>query len=173
MNINKVHELEAMLSDILSSELSQIIQYTTAEPGGNRSPFIQIPRPEDVDLNSEELASMVARTSNAYVRVARLAGMARAAAKLAEGKYKKAYKEALSTSAKNAQEREAQAMKAASEEYTTFTLLEAIVELAESMEAAARIASESSRKLYDKSYTLKIGSAREEHGTFKDSDYSR
>lgn len=173
MDMTKVLELETMLSDILSSELTQIIQYTTVEPGNNKSPFIQIPKPDDMDLPADELASLVARTSNAYVRVARLAGMARAAAKIAEGKYKKAYKEALSTSAKNAQEREAQAMKAASEEYTSFTLLEAIVELAESMEAAARIASESSRKLYDKTFTMKIGSAREDYGTFKDSDYSR
>ena len=49
---------------------------------------------------------------------------------------------------------------------------EAIVNLAESMESAARISSESCRKLIDKVQSMQIASAREDKGFYSDSDFS-
>jgi hypothetical protein len=116
------------------------------------------------------MASLVARTSNVYGRVARLAGMARAQYKLIEGSYKKVYK--ANRVGKNEAEREANALEAAESEYTALITAEAIVSLAESMELAARIASESSRKLIDKIQSMQVASVREEKGYFNDKDFN-
>jgi hypothetical protein len=40
------------------------------------------------------------------------------------------------------------------------------------MEGAARIASESARKLLDKAQSMQIASSREEKGSYLDSDFS-
>jgi hypothetical protein len=116
------------------------------------------------------MASLVARTSNVYGRVARLAGMARAQYKLIEGSYKKVYK--ANRVGKNEAEREANALEAAESEYTALITAEAIVNLAESMELAARIASESARKLIDKIQSMQVASAREEKGYFSEKDFN-
>jgi hypothetical protein len=49
---------------------------------------------------------------------------------------------------------------------------ESIVKLAESMEGAARIASESARKLLDKVQSMQVASYREEKGSYNESDFS-
>jgi hypothetical protein len=49
---------------------------------------------------------------------------------------------------------------------------EAIVNLAESMESAARISSESTRKLLDKAQSMQIASSRESKGYYSESDFS-
>jgi hypothetical protein len=73
---------------------------------------------------------------------------------------------------KNEAEREANALEAAEEEYTAMITAESIVQLAESMEGAARIASESARKLLDKVQSMQVASYREERGSYNDSDFS-
>ena len=75
-------------------------------------------------------------------------------------------------SAKNAQEREANAIAAAEKEFIEVCTLEAIIELAEAQELAARIASESSRKLLDKVQAIQIANSREEKGWHSESDYT-
>jgi hypothetical protein len=112
---------------------------------------------------------LVARTSNVYGRIARFAGMARAQYKLIEGSYKRVYK--ANRVGKNEAEREANALGAAESEYTALVTAESIVNLAESMESAARIASESARKLIDKVQSMQIATAREEKGFYSDKDF--
>ena len=63
-------------------------------------------------------------------------------------------------------------MEAAEEEYAALVTCEAIVNLAESMESAARIASESARKLMDKAQSMQIASARESKGYYSEDDFS-
>jgi hypothetical protein len=158
-----------LLKDFIGPQIEEIISaYTTDST--NSLYFVSIPDVDTLDLGIHEMASLVARTSNVYGRVARLAGMARAQYKLIEGSYKKVYK--ANRVGKNEAEREANALEAAENEYTALITAEAIVNLAESMELAARIASESSRKLIDKIQSMQVASVREEKGYFNDKDFN-
>ena len=95
--------------------------------------------------------------------------MARAQYKLIEGSYKRIYK--ANRVGKNESEREANALGAAEGEYTALITAESIVSLAESMESAARIASESARKLIDKVQSMQVASSREEKGFYNERDF--
>jgi len=170
--VSPVHQAETLLIEILGPELEQIISLIVADPGSSGSSFIELPTADDIDLTVGSLMSMVARTSNNYGRIARFGGIARAHYKLAEGRYKRKYKAALGGSAKNAQEREANAIAVAEKEFIEMSTLEAVIELAEAQEVAARIASESARKLLDKVQAIQIASSREEKGWHQESDYS-
>jgi hypothetical protein len=158
-----------LLKEFIGPQIEEII---SAYVSGSTDSlyFITIPDVDTLDLGIHEMASLVARTSNVYGRVARLAGMARAQYKLIEGTYKKVYK--ANRVGKNEAEREASALEAAENEYTAMITAEAIVNLAESMEVAARIASESSRKLIDKVQSMQIASAREEKGYYSEKDFN-
>jgi hypothetical protein len=125
-----------------------------------QSCYIQIPTSTDAELSVSELANFVARTSNNYAVASRLAGMAKAVEKRAEGLYKLKYKKNLSLPAKNADERESKAYQAVEKEYQDYIAAASLVELANSMESAARIASESARKLLDKAYGSQQGESR-------------
>jgi hypothetical protein len=164
----RITELQETLHALLGPELNQVIDMM--RPGNAASPFLEIPSADKVDLPPSVLADLVARTSNAYVRAARLNGIARAEYKLAEGNYKKKLKQSVGTG-RNREEREANAMAAASAEYGAYMTLEAIVELSQAAENAARIASESARKLLDKASAMYMGSAREEHGNLGQGTY--
>ena len=143
-----------------------------AEPNGSNSAFIELPEPGLVDLQVEDLMSLVARTSNTYGRIARFAGMARANYKLAEGRYKRKYKQGLGQSqGRNKESREADAVAYANDEAVELDALESILELAEAQETAARIASESARKLLDKVQAILMAARREGAGHPKESDY--
>jgi len=169
MNIQSIEKLNQLLSDFLSPQINEILlAYGSGE--SSEKYFVNIPDVDMVDLTIDDLASLVARTSNVYGRVTRFAGMARAHYKLCEGKYKKVYKS--NRTGKNEAEREANALEAAEEQYTAMVTAESIVHLAESMEGAARIASESSRKLLDKLQSMQIASSREERGSYLESDFS-
>lgn len=133
-------------------------------------PLVAIPDPSDVDLPLEVLASLVARTSNEYTRRARFAGMARAHAKLARGRYERIYKQHRGQG-RNDKERDAAAMTAAAEHHEAMCDAEAVAEVADALEAAARVASESARKLFDKAHAMTVGVRREQHGMLQDSDF--
>jgi hypothetical protein len=169
MNLQSIEKLNDLLSDFLSPQITEIL---TAYGSGETSDqyFVNIPESDAIDMTMADLASLVARTSNVYGRVTRFAGMARAHYKICEGKYKKVYKS--NRTGKNEAEREANALEAAEEQYTAMVTSESIVQLAESMEGAARIASESARKLLDKAQSMQIASYREEKGSYLDSDFS-
>ena len=169
MNIQSIEKLNQLLSDFLSPQITEIISaYGTG--GLADQYFVSIPEIDIVDMTMADLASLVARTSNVYGRVTRFAGMARAHQKLCEGRYKKVYKS--NRTGKNEAEREANALEAAEEQYTEMVTAESIVQLAESMEGAARIASESARKLIDKMQSMQIAYSREEKGSYLESDFS-
>jgi len=168
MNIHSMQKLNELLKQFIDPQIQEIV---TAYASGDRDSeyFITIPDINVLDLGIHELASLVARTSNVYGRVARFAGMARAQYKLIEGSYKRVYK--ANRVGKNEAEREANALGAAEDEYTALITAESIVSLAESMESAARIASESARKLIDKVQSMQIATAREEKGFYSDKDF--
>jgi hypothetical protein len=161
--------MNELLREFIGPQIEEIISAYTSN-SSNSLYFVSIPDVDTLDMGIHEMASLVARTSNVYGRVARLAGMARAQYKLIEGSYKKVYK--ANRVGKNEAEREANALEAAESEYTALITAEAIVNLAESMELAARIASESARKLIDKIQSMQVASAREEKGYFNDKDFN-
>ncbi len=168
MNFQGIEKLQQLLSDFLNPQIQEVINSYTNQ-GSNNQYFIEIPEEDVIDLGLDKLASLVARTSNVYGRAARFAGMARANYKIIEGKYKKVYKS--SRVGKNEAEREAAAMEAAEAEYSALITCEAIVNLAESLENSARIASESARKLMDKVQSMQVASNRESKGYYLDSDF--
>lgn len=169
MNLQSLQKMNELLKDFIGPQIGEIISaYTSGDTDSLY--FITIPDVDTLDLGIHEMASLVARTSNVYGRVARLAGMARAQYKLIEGSYKKVYK--ANRVGKNEAEREANALEAAESEYTALITAEAIVHLAESMEIGARIASESARKLIDKIQAIQVASAREEKGYYSDKDFN-
>ena len=156
--------------ELLGPELGQVMQAIADPPSRDSSYLIELPDAYTVDLPLEELSSLVARTSNAYGRVARLAGMARAEAKIAKGRYERKYKK--SRSGNNEAERNRKAMELASDEHIALTNAEAIAELADAMEAAARVASESIRKIFDKAGNMVMAQQREAKGKYREADFS-
>jgi hypothetical protein len=169
MNINSLEKLQELLSDFLGPQLSEVIDAYSHKENFSKY-FVEIPESDIVDLGVENIASIVARTSNVYGRAARFAGIARAQYKILDGKYRKVYK--TNRVGKNDAEREASALAAAENEYSALITCEAVVNLAESIEASARIASESARKLLDKVQSIQIASYREEKGSYMESDFS-
>ena len=157
------------LFNFLNPQLQEIVNAFSKSEDLDKY-FIEIPDANYVDLTINDLASLVARSSNVYGRAARFAGIARAQYKLLEARYKRVYK--INRVGKNEAEREAAAIAAAEKEYMALTAVESVVQLAESMEAAARISSESSRKLIDKVQNMQIATSREDKGFLSDKDFS-
>lgn len=157
------------LFNFLNPQLQEIVNAFSKSEDLDKY-FIEIPDANYVDLTINDLASLVARSSNVYGRAARFAGIARAQYKLLEARYKRVYK--VNRVGKNEAEREAAAIAAAEKEYMALTAVESVVQLAESMEAAARISSESSRKLIDKVQNMQVATAREDKGFLSDKDFS-
>lgn len=125
---------------------------------------IEIPNPTDVDLTIEQLASLVAESSNKFGAAARLAGIARAEAKLSKGAYEKSFKKNASAAhLKNDKARTAYAMEQSQEEHSQYILAEAIATIADSIESGARVGSESARKLYDRAFNIMVANGRAEH----------
>ena len=168
MNQESVNSILQNLSKFLDPQILEVIS-SIANEESIKNYYIDIPDVNSVDLSIYDLASLVARSSNVYGRAARFAGIARAQYKIMEGRYKRVYKS--NRIGKNEAEREAAAISAATDEYTALTAIEAVVELAESMESAARISSESARKLMDKVQSMQVASAREEKGFLNDNDF--
>lgn len=169
LDSQRVREAEEALYDLLGPELAQITQAVSLPPSKDSPYLIELPDAYTIDLPIEELASLVARTSNAFGRVARFAGMARAEAKLAKGRYERKYKR--SRSGKNEDERNANAMAVCHDEHTAMATAEAIAELADAMESGARIASESIRKIFDKAQNMIMAQNRESKGAYRDDDF--
>lgn len=162
----KLIDFEEELYQSLIPEVREILEVVSAK---NETHLVLLPDPNEVDSPLEELASLVARTSNAYGRMARFAGMAKAEAKLAKGRFDRKYKR--SKSGNNEAQREKVAMEACEEEHVAMTVAEAISDMADQMEHAARVASESARKMYDKATAMNYAQRREDHGTFQNNDF--
>lgn len=170
LDSQRVKQAEEALYDLLGPELSQITQAISLAPSKDSPYLIELPDAYTVDLPVEEIASLVARTSNAYGRVARFAGMARAEAKLAKGRYERKFKRTQG-SGSNEKARVANAMEQCHDEHVAMTTAEAIAELADSMESAARVASESIRKIFDKVQNMVMAAQREAKGSYRDDDF--
>lgn len=170
LNKESIEEAHGLFEKYLGPELTEIIQGGGTEFGPGNPYYIELPQADSIDFTAEELASLVARTSNNYGRVCWLAGKANAGYRLAEGRYKQKFR--TSQVGKNEAERQANAMAAAGDEYRALTIIEATVEMVSKMELAARIASESARKLFTAVENMQIAQSRENKGRFKDSDFN-
>lgn len=152
-----LQQISEVLEEILDPELASLLSTINAKEASG-SPYVTLPNSQDVDLPPTDVARLIATTSNEYGKACRMAGIARAQYKIAVGQYKLKYRIS-SGSGKNAAEREAKAAEASRTEFERMVLLEAIVELAESIESSTRIASESSRRMllgadqYSKAYS--------------------
>lgn len=167
----KVSDAEARLGELLGPEISQVTAAIRTQIEDGQHPFlILLPETDVIDETLETLASLVARSSNAYMRAARFSGMARAEAKRARGMYERKYKQSRAWG-KNDAEREGHAMNVCATEHTAMVTAEAIAEVAESMEHGARVASESARKIFDKAHAMQIAQVREAHGAVRDDDF--
>lgn len=172
LNYQKVKQAEDLLGDLLGDELNEIISAIAKNPGEENSFYIEIPDAQVVDLSVEELASLVARTSNVYGRILRFSGMARAERKLAEARLKRKLKVAMGAPGfSNKEAREANAYETCKAEVSALATIEAVVELAEALEIHCRVASESARKLFDKVKEMYVASAREQAGHYQSQDF--
>jgi hypothetical protein len=167
-SFEKVKEIQAALGDMLSKELSPVIDalLETGKPDGIYR--VDIPIGSYIDKSAEELADIVARTANAFWEAARFSGLVYAKQKLIENRYKIKYKKGLGFQAKNKEEREANAIAYAEEEAIELSLVEAIAEYAQRQENAARVASESARKIFDKVQSMNVAQTRQGHGWGRD-----
>lgn len=173
MDNQQIEDLLVRLEEIIGPELTQIVDLISTDPSAKGSYFVEIPEPDSVDLTTDNLASLVARTSNMYGRIARFCGMARAMMKIHEASYKRAYKRALGNApGSNKESRESYAAEHAAEAEIPYSLYRSMVELAESMEDSCRIASESARKIFDKHQAMQTAQNRESAGYYSDSDYT-
>lgn len=164
-------ELNALLRQLLNDELANIPRAVSKPVGDPESLLTDIPVGEMLDqLTLEDLASLVAQTSNAYIRASRLSGIAHAEYKIAKGVFDRKWKK--SRIGGNAEERERNAMQACEAEHAALTSAEVLVELAEGLEHGARVASESIRKIFGSAHNMTIGASRESTGTYSDSDYT-
>lgn len=132
--------------DLLPLELKEMV---TDVIEGRGDLFIELPVAGQADYTVEDLAAAVARTSNLYGRASRLMGIASAEEKRAIGAYKHVFR-ANKVGGTNADEREAAAAAAAEEWTQRMITIEYASAIIGGVERAARVASESARKMYDK-----------------------
>lgn len=160
-----VDELLKGFDELLSQKVSWILEETLSLTDNFNDVLdnfgVQIPQGTEINYTVEDLADLVRRSSAAYEAAARMSGVVRAKYKIAEGRYKAKYKSNLI--GKNTAEREREASAAARAEYNELVLVESLLELTGSVESAARIGSESARKLLDKVTDSYKGHLRGEH----------
>jgi len=142
----QLSQLAQALDGIISPEISLLLSRISEQPGSALSPFVSLPAGEEDELYSNNIARLIAKTSNEYAQATRLASLARAQYKIAVAAYKFKFRTSLGDG-KNRELREAQAYANSETEYNKMTLLESIVELCEGIESSTRIASESARRM--------------------------
>jgi len=165
-----IQTLTEALESILGPEAAALVARINELPGSHKSPFIALP----TDISSiDEITRLIAKTSNEYGQACRLAGLARAQYKIAEASYKYKFRTSIGMG-KNSSERESKAYAAAQAEYDKMVVLEAIVQLCESIESATRIASESSRRMLLAADQSQKADSRFEHSasSLSDKDFS-
>jgi len=139
--------LDRILNSVSGPEFDLMVE-EISKPDASSDVYVRLPTGADADLTRLEVSRLIANASNKYGKAIRLAAIARALAKAAEAKYKYKFRTSLGVG-KNKEEREAYALAAAEEEYNTMMYFQAVQELCESVESAARIASESARKMME------------------------
>ncbi len=166
----KVQQAEESLYALLGPELAEVTELIRARPGTDNPYMVTLPESYLIDHSMEEIAGYVARASNVYQRVARFAAMASAEYKIARGRYERKYKR--SRVGRNDADRDAVAMETCATEHAAMVTAEAIATLAQGLEAQARIASESARKILGYMQPMLQASQREDMGRLRDDDFS-
>lgn len=152
-----------LLSRTLNNLFAQALEIISSIGLDEDQLSISIPSGREMEeMDKVALASLVAKTSNTHSKAARLAGIARAEYKLAYEAYKRKYK--ANKVGKNETEREASAVMATEDESERVTVAESVVAIAEGVESAARVASESARKIMDKLDQVAKSESRERSG---------
>lgn len=165
----RAQDSEQALRDLIGRELGDIL--ALAEEINKEDSNYKLVFPDNgiIDLPIEEIAKYVSQASNVYGRAARLAGLARGEQKIRKGIFDRKFKE--NHVGSNQSERDKNAMEACREEHSALTVANSLVDLAESLENSARIASESARKVLDKSQSMMMASYREEK-TYSTEDFT-
>lgn len=145
ISLERIQRAESSLLELLGPELSQIIEAALSSESDGDVYRVALPEKYDVDLHLGDIMEKVAVSSNTYGRITRLLAVAKAEHKIIKGKYDRTYKK--NKVGKNPDERERNAINACEDLHTALTTLDAVIELGESLESHARIASESSRKI--------------------------
>lgn len=117
-------------------------------------------RPPDINVSEANVltaAEHVQACSQYYTFVCELSAHSKSAFKLAEAKYKQAFRVSIGNSdGKNAEAREAYAAAETKDELETMAFFESAMILFSSMEQSARVAADSSRKIADLIHSLHI-----------------
>lgn len=158
--------LEGVLERLFESKLNDVVMQLESNDSSYQ---VDIPDEQTADLPIEEVLSLVARSSNNYVRVSRFAGIAKAQCKLAKARYDRAYKQ--NRVGPNEATREKNAMTAAKEAQQELAAWEAVSDLIQGIEQGARVASESSRKILGHMSEAEKGQMRENAGRFSANDF--
>lgn len=147
------------VSDSLADQLALATQEVVAMLSESQSLLIKLPDPSSVDLTMQELGALVVQTSNNYAQIARISGILSASAKIERGKFQRAYKSAPRIGSNDAA-RESGVWLSTSDLHKQSIDVEALATIADKLETAARIASESARKIYDRTLANYTGSHR-------------
>ena len=165
----RAQDSEQALRDLIGRELGDILELAEEIKKPDSIYKLNFPEQGIVDLPLEEIMNYVSKASNVYGRAARLAGLARGEQKIRKGMYERKFKE--NHVGSNQSERDKNAMEACKEEHAALTVANTLVDLVESLENSARIASESARKVLDKSQSMMFASHREER-TYNTEDFT-
>lgn len=152
-----------LLSKSLSNLFTQAMEILAQVNFDSDSLTVELPTGKEMeDMDPTSIAHKVALTSNNYSKAARLSGIVKAELKKAQAVYKDSFK--LAKDGKNEVEREKNAILATRDEARRLYIAEQVSAVAEAVENAARVSSESSRKLLDKIEAVQKADYREQHG---------
>ncbi len=137
-------EIYDLIGGLLDSEQERVFK-RLKELGDDDTTFTILPTNVS-ELTIDDVVRLVAIASNKHGVASIFAGMARGRADAAEQIYKQKFRQS-SGLGSNAAEREANAAAASSKESEDFTLAKLVQRVAEGIESANRVASESARKM--------------------------
>lgn len=164
MTTEKSYRVSEQIAESYKVELNRYLKRALLPIEDPDSLWVRIPENADIDLSVAELSRLVIVASNTFTEATRFAGMAKAELDRAEALHKQKLKEAYDNEGKNAELREAIAYRNTEEQHAALMLVRQVADLAQSAELAARVASESARKLLDKAQSIQVGESRAEHG---------
>lgn len=159
------------IANLIAREIDSIAEALGQEPSGANPWLLRLPDPADAELSPTELSSLVVRSSNNYARLARLAGMTAAHAKIAKGAYERKMK-SITPQGSNADARQAYVFEQCVAEHEEMITADALANLCDTLMTGARVISESARKLYDRSVDNLTGERRSAHGALREADFS-
>ncbi|MGW8178047.1 MAG: hypothetical protein ACWGQW_04535 [bacterium] len=138
---------------LLGGEYKQALsEFLTHETADYEPPSIDIK-----EATIDEAATHVQNCAEYYFKVSKIAGYARSAQKIAEGQYKQAFRIALlNATGSNKEAREAEAAQQTGKQHEQLLFFESALTLFTSLEQAARVNADSSRKIADLIHSQRI-----------------